>query len=1287
MIHIKEHWMKKAIMILFALAFLAAGNLSAAEIDESLQAIVADMPDDRTFQVLVYLTEQADVASLDRQLRAENATLAERNRRVIQALQETATLTQPAVVGFLDDLKAAGMVKKYRMFWIANMFWAEVRWGALEVFETRADLAMVYYNFEIEGIEPLKSDPAEPMIASHEIGLTRINAPAAWAQGWTGAGRVVMNIDTGVDGNHPALSPRFRGDVDSDGDVDESWFDPYTTHYPNPRDDNGHGTHTMGTICGRSETTFDTVGVAIDAQWIAAGAIDRGGGIPRTVQDAIASFQWAVDPDGDPGTQDNPDAIGNSWGVTTSHGYPPCDETFWTVIDNCEIAGSVVIFSAGNEGPNPSTHRRPADRGTTPTNCFSVGAVTGADQDMPIAGFSSRGPSNCGPNGETVIKPEVVAPGVNVRSSVPGGGYQGGWSGTSMASPHVTGSVAVIRQVNPNLDAQTIKQILIDTAVETPADLNPGEDNAYGNGIIDLYAACLAAQSGYGSVGGFVRDSGGNPLENVLVRIVGGFPSDMTDGNGAYLMSMPADTTYTLEASRFGYLPVDTTVAIVANDTATIDFVLATSPNGTIDGTVRDAETQAPLIGASVEIVSAPIDPVTTDGNGYYVFPTVQGGLTYEMRVRAAGHSLGQDSAFVPVGDTATVDFSLPAFESFEQDNGDWRGANSWEWGVPTSGPNSAYDGNNVWATVLDGNYGNGADDPLYTFYYTINDAVDTLTFYHWYEFENGHDGGNVSISLDNGVTWMLLYPEGDYPDISVNGLDSLPGYTGVSGGWRQAVFVLSGYQGMLVHFKFRFGSDGSVTRPGWYIDGVRLQRGITWADRNPEIGINRTSFSARLVAGDSSSQALRISNTGDGILRFDLRAITNTLLSPGGGRDDSPRAIAQAIIPEDVAPEKAAVAEEQWQADKDLEGDTNPPMLLDSGGPDNFGYVWLDSNEPNGPTFSWIDISGFGQPLGMSDDSNVGPLDLGFTMPYYGGAFGTIRVCSNGWISFSSASQSFSNTTMPNSASPNHIIAGFWDDLDPRLGGTTYYYTNSADSAIVSWVGVPHHSGNGTYTFEIILLGNGNILVQYETMAGMVNSATIGIEDSMGAVGLQVAYNQNWVTDGRALMFRMPQEWLSVSPSSDRLMPNASLDATVKFRAIELENGIYTGYIDLLSNDSDESNIVIPCTLYVGPVGVDDASNDLPTEFALAQNYPNPFNPGTQIAFALPVSAEIELTVFDLLGRRVKTLAGGPMAAGYHEVVWDGTDSRGRAVTSGIYFYSLRAGDYIANRKMLLMK
>lgn len=160
-----------------------------------------------------------------------------------------------------------------------------------------------------------------------------------------------------------------------------------------------------------------------------------------------------------------------------------CPPSYYTLIDNCEAAGAAVVFAAGNEGPGPQTLRIPANRITTPYNCFSVGAIDGNYDHYPIAGFSSRGPSQC--DGQT-IKPEVVAPGLNVRSSVPNGGYQGGWSGTSMACPHVAGAIALLRQVNPNATVDTIKWALMESAQDLGSE---GEDNAYGFGIINILHA------------------------------------------------------------------------------------------------------------------------------------------------------------------------------------------------------------------------------------------------------------------------------------------------------------------------------------------------------------------------------------------------------------------------------------------------------------------------------------------------------------------------------------------------------------------------------------------------------------------------------------------------------------------------------------------------------------------------------------------------------------------------------------------------------------------------------
>jgi subtilisin family serine protease len=1256
------------------LILVMAVGASGAEMDISLQTKIDESHGSDTIQALAYFKNQADITGLDRELKIEHATLAERNKRVILALQAAATESQPDLASFLESLKTEGKIIDYKMFWIANMFWVEGTGEGLEAISARQELNKVYLNYEIENIEPIKTEPASDLLTGHETGLDRINAATAWAHGFTGAGRVVMNIDTGVDGTHPALSARFRGDVDGDGDVDESWFDPYITHYPTPIDGGSHGTHTMGTICGRT-ADGDTIGVAIDAQWIAAAAIDRGGGTSRTVADAIASFQWAVDPDGNPNTQDNPDVINNSWGLSDSLTYPPCYEIFWSVIDNCEAAGSAIVFAAGNEGPGPGTIRRPADRGTTPYDCFSVGAVDGTNDSLKIVGYSSRGPSFCGPNGEEVIKPEVVAPGINVRSSAPGGGYLI-MSGTSMATPHVAGAIALIRQANPNIDVEAIKEILIDTAHETPADSIPGEDNSYGNGIIDVYQACLVAQS-FSLLDGNVSDINGDPISGARINIVGTGRTVLSNPSGDYAMGMQGDSTYALEVTRFGYVTVDTQATIPVNDTVSVDFVMQFAPGGDLYGTVSDRSDSTPVVGAIVELINTPLEPEITDSTGQYLFSSIPGGLTYTVRVHGGGHESAQDTIFVPVGGSVELNFTVLSFQSFEDNNGGWRGTGSWEWGSPDyeSGPDSAYDGANVWGTNLTGDYPDSASDSLITKYITVEDAHATLSFYHWYNLETGWDGGNVAVSYDGGASWNLVAPENGYPDNDITGLGHQPGFTGFSEGWRQAIFDLGTYQGMALKIRFRLGSDGSLTGAGWYIDAVSLHGASFRDEGSPQMAVTPRSFAAAVQSGDSTSLPLTISNIGTGLLAFGLRTIATSRLDDK--RADTPITNDQMGFKTDIAPSKT-------ESDGLIPG---PAVILSYGGPDDFGYRWLDSDEPDGPAFNWIDISGYGDELGMDDDDNQGPFDLGFTMPFYDSSFNSIRICSNGFISFTSGFDTYNNTMIPNTSEPNNLVAPYWDDLNPNQGGRVFFYTNRRDSAIVTWDSIAHYGNNGNYTFEVILTADGTIVYQYESMTGNINQSTIGIENADGTVGLQVAYNQNYVSDSLAVKFLYPIFWLRLAPFAGYDLAGGSSQIIVTFDASGLAEGQYLGFITIASNDPNNPFLALPCTLNVGPVGIAEGTNNLPVSPTLSQNYPNPFNPTTQIEFSIPRAGQVKLSVYDLLGREVKRLVDGRLEAGNHAVIWNGKDESGRSAGSGVYFYAIRAGGFSQSRKMTLLK
>jgi len=494
----------KRLATIAALAALlggAAGSSLAGTIEPNLQAVLATAGDQETVSALVYLADRVDVDALTQQLDQQKATRKVRHEVVVTSLQERAAATQGNLLAELKALEAQGQVSRFRAFWIANCIRVDATPAAIKAIAARADVEAAYLNYPIELIEPVAQGsgggpPGEDRNPVPEVGIIAVRAPEVWELGFTGDGILVATLDTGVEGTHPALASRWRGVADPryEGHPEWAWFDP-VTNTTFPQSFGAHGTHTMGTVCGGPPG--DEIGVAPGAQWIHAGVIDRVS-LEQTVADAIAAFQWMVDPDEDPTTSwDVPQVCSNSWGIGSWHNIPPynfpCDESFWGYLDACEAAGTVILFSAGNEGPGPDTLRRPADRATDEYRTFAVGAVNANVPSWPIADFSSRGPSYCTPTGGAAIKPECVAPGVDVRSSVPGGGYeQYGWSGTSMASPHVNGAVALIREACPDLTVEEVKQIIIETAHDLGS---AGNDNTYGYGMVDCYEAVQLALS------------------------------------------------------------------------------------------------------------------------------------------------------------------------------------------------------------------------------------------------------------------------------------------------------------------------------------------------------------------------------------------------------------------------------------------------------------------------------------------------------------------------------------------------------------------------------------------------------------------------------------------------------------------------------------------------------------------------------------------------------------------------------------------------------------------------
>ncbi len=489
--------MTRALCALLAIAAGITAAAHAGEIDTDLANVLAVADPNESVSVIVHLHDPVDLDALGSQLAAESTrrpTRAERHRRVVTALLQRAAL-QAELRATLADLHASGAVDDFQPFWIINGIRVEARPDQIEQLAARDDVRTVFFDYPIELIAPLQPDP-KPVAARSgtliEPGILAVRAPEVWAEGITGTGVLVATLDTGVDGTHPALADRWRGnDPAYAGHPGWAFFDP-VTNWTFPQDAGLHGTHTMGTVCGGAPG--NQIGVAPGAEWISAAVIDRISGT-QTVSDAILAFQWMLDPDGNPNTSwDVPQVCSNSWGIATGHNLPPysmpCDGSFWSFIDASEAAGTVQLFSAGNEGPFGNSLRRPADRASDEYRNCAVGGINANDApNWTMFTGSSRGPTDCGPGGQTMIKPDISAPGVNVISAFPGGGY-GPLTGTSMASPHVNGVVALMLQVCPVLTPDEVKQVIYDTALDLG---DPGKDNDSGYGLIDAYEAVRLA--------------------------------------------------------------------------------------------------------------------------------------------------------------------------------------------------------------------------------------------------------------------------------------------------------------------------------------------------------------------------------------------------------------------------------------------------------------------------------------------------------------------------------------------------------------------------------------------------------------------------------------------------------------------------------------------------------------------------------------------------------------------------------------------------------------------------
>jgi subtilisin family serine protease len=533
----------------------------------------------------------------------------ERGEYVYETLLAAAEASQKDAVA---ELEAAGT--KYTSHWATNAILVED--GSLDLAtDLAADMQVLEVRPRTHYAAP---EPVEMTDAPNEAaaaaagptwGISAINADDLWSKGFTGEGIVVANIDTGVDGSHPALSGQYRGAGAADPDA-YNYFS--VDGRLDPHDVDGHCTHTMGTIVGgtvQDENGVDrAVGVAPDAEWIAA----AGGGGAWTDEDLIGSGEWILAPYDQgsanpvPDTTKRPHVVNNSWGSTVASTDPFMED----IAAAWEAAGIFATFANGNLGVlDCQSSGSPGSR----QNSYSVGAFA---QSGAIADFSSRGPGQSG-----TVKPDIAAPGVYVLSTVPddGSGRPGSDSdplnGTSMAAPHVAGAVALLWGAEPELvgNVQATRAILDGTAHDvndTSCGGTADDNNVWGEGKLDVLAAYELAQkstftttvptiSGEYRVGAPLTASVApwSPVAAFTYQwrrdgdMIGGATKSTYTPDDA---DLGAKLSVTVTGSAAGQTPTSTTS--VETPEITIGTLTASTPK--IDGTVRVGSTLRALAGS-----------------------------------------------------------------------------------------------------------------------------------------------------------------------------------------------------------------------------------------------------------------------------------------------------------------------------------------------------------------------------------------------------------------------------------------------------------------------------------------------------------------------------------------------------------------------------------------------------------------------------------------------------------------------------------------------------------------
>ncbi|MEV6103303.1 S8 family serine peptidase [Streptomyces sp. NPDC051940] len=625
-------------------AFAASGDgtpaTATAKVDSAVLDAVSAGKESRFF---VVLKDHADLSAA-KKARGHAA----KAKAAYDALRTEATASQKSLRGFLDKEKVG-----YQPYWIVNTVLVTSDDADLvDELAARPDVESIVaeQTHALDDVEPAAdTESIATGDTTPEWGVADIKADQVWSQyDERGEGVVIANVDTGVQWDHPALKSAYRGWTGSSASDDYNFYDPTgvcTTS--SPCDNAGHGTHTMGTMVGK-----DGLGVAPGAKWIAA----KGCASDTDCEDGdlLSSGQWILAPTDRNGQNPRPDLapdiVNNSWGGGVTDFYSD-------IVAAWNAAGIFEAFANGNDGNGVtcSTARTPGAQAAA----YAVGAY---DATGKIAKFSGFGPSLL----DGSAKPDIAAPGVNVRSAWPGSTYNT-ISGTSMATPHVAGAVALLWAEAPslagNIDAT---RALLNSSARDVDDTHcggtAGMNNVWGEGKLDILASVDAAPHTAAVITGTATDQAtGATLSDMTITAKNADTTRTvtTKSNGSYRLTLPAGS-YTFTVSGYGYATGTRTAEFTTGQNADEDFALAAVAHHAVTGTVLDVTGQ-PIANTTVTVPGTPVPAVKTDASGRYTLSDVaEGSYSLSAIPTAPVVCNGSYSGAVTVDGDETADVKLP---------------------------------------------------------------------------------------------------------------------------------------------------------------------------------------------------------------------------------------------------------------------------------------------------------------------------------------------------------------------------------------------------------------------------------------------------------------------------------------------------------------------------------------------------------------------------------------------------------------------------------------------------